>query len=156
VAGIVMNTDGIDTVNLRTLGGTDNVTVGDLTGTDVNTVNVDLSGFDNTPDGAADTVTVDGTDGNDKVKLENGDDGSLVVDGLAAETHVSGGDQLDDVDVQALGGDDSLTTGVGVTGSVQATFDGGEGNDVARYVGTSGDDLIGIARTGVTTAGAFS
>ena len=42
VANITMDTDSIEHVNLRTLGGADTVTIGDLAGTDVKTVDVDL------------------------------------------------------------------------------------------------------------------
>ena len=47
-----MDTDGIETVHVATLGGADTVFVADLDGTDVKTVDVDLGAAD----GAADTV----------------------------------------------------------------------------------------------------
>jgi Ca2+-binding RTX toxin-like protein len=141
VAAVTMDLDGVDTVGVRTLGSPDVVTVGDLTGTDTRTVAVDLG----TPDGAADTINVTGTANNDRTKLTNADNGGLEVDGLAARTQVTGGDAMDDVDVQTVGGDDTMATGVAVTSPVQATFDGGGGNDTSLYQGTSGDDQIGIA-----------
>ena len=71
VADVTMDLNGIDTLNLNTLGSADTVTVGDLTGTDLRHANVDLSGTpgSGTGDGASDTVTVDGTDGADDVKV---------------------------------------------------------------------------------------
>ena len=43
-ANITMDTNGVETVDFNALGGADIVTVDDLTGTDVNAVNVDLAG----------------------------------------------------------------------------------------------------------------
>ena len=59
------------TVNVNALGGADTVTVNDLSGTDVTSVNLDLAG---TPgSGAAtaqaDTVIVNGTNGNDNISV---------------------------------------------------------------------------------------
>ena len=42
VANITMDTNGVEQVDLNALGGADTVTVNDLTGTDVDKVNVDL------------------------------------------------------------------------------------------------------------------
>ena len=46
VAAVTMDLDGIEQANVRALGGADNVTVGDLTGTGLKTANVDLAAFD--------------------------------------------------------------------------------------------------------------
>ena len=43
VANITMDTNDVETVDFRALGGADTVTVGDLTGTDVRTVKTDLA-----------------------------------------------------------------------------------------------------------------
>ena len=64
VASIVMDTDGVERVDFIALGGADNVTVNDLTGTDVTKVNVDLGAVaGGAGDGAADRVSVFGTNG---------------------------------------------------------------------------------------------
>ena len=72
VANVTMDLNGIEAVNLSTLGSADTVTVGDLTGTDLTKANIDLSGVPGSGagDGAADTVIVDGTDGADNVDVE--------------------------------------------------------------------------------------
>ena len=54
-------------IDFRALGGADNIVVGDLSGTDVTEVNIDLRGPNGGGDGAADTVTVNGTQGDDVV-----------------------------------------------------------------------------------------
>jgi Ca2+-binding RTX toxin-like protein len=147
VAAITMDLDGIDTIAVRALGSADTITVGDLAGTATHTVAVDPGA-----DGANDVVNVLGTSGDDRVRLSNADNGALEVDGFAARTQVSGGDPSDDVDLQSRDGDDTHTAGVGVTSTVQATFDGGPGTDASRYDGSSGDDQIGIALNGTAEA----
>jgi len=118
-----MDTNGIETVNVRPLGGTDNVTVGDLTGTDVDTVSVDLSGTSNTPDGAADTVTVDGTSRRDRVDVSRF--GSTIsVAGLQAETNIFGSDPtLDTLQIQTFEGTDDVTVAQDVADLIVPVID---------------------------------
>ena len=65
IANVVMDLDDVESIEFRALGGTDNVTVGDLSGTDLTRVDVDERGSAGGGDGAADTVTVNGTQGPD-------------------------------------------------------------------------------------------
>ncbi len=157
VADVTMDLNGIDTLNLNTLGSADTVTVGDLTGTDLRHANVDLSGTpgSGTGDGAADTVTVDGTDGADNVKVGS-TGGDVLVSGLYATVDVGGADATGDkVDVNTLGGDDTIKAGLGLSSPAEVDVDGGVGNDTAVYSGTASDDTIGIAPSadGVATFG---
>ena len=100
VANITMDTHGVETVDFNALGGPDLVTVNDLTGTDVKSVDVDLAatlgGSDG--DGQPDSVVVNGTDGNDTINV-SGDTDAVKVSGLAATVNVVhpevGNDQLD-------------------------------------------------------------
>src|SRR4029453_8211660 len=63
---ITMDTRGVERVDFNALGGADPVTVNDLTGTDVTSVNVDLAGTigGGAGDGSGDRVVVNGTNGN--------------------------------------------------------------------------------------------
>ena len=54
VANITMDLNGVENIQFNALGGADTITVNDLTGTNVNQVNLDLGGND----GAADTVII--------------------------------------------------------------------------------------------------
>src|SRR4051812_8944228 len=56
VAAINMDLSTVEQVNVRTLGGADAMTVGDLAGTGVRAVAANLSGFDGNGDAAADRV----------------------------------------------------------------------------------------------------
>ena len=54
--------------------------------------------------------------------------------------------------VQALGGADTVTMTVGVTGAIPLHMDGGEGDDTARYNGSNGPDPIALLRNGTEVA----
>jgi hypothetical protein len=69
VAAVTLDVNDVEQANVRTLGGADNVTVGDLTGTGLTTANVDLAAFDGTGDGAADTVSLNGGDKAEHVRV---------------------------------------------------------------------------------------
>jgi Ca2+-binding RTX toxin-like protein len=145
VGGITMDLNGIERLAIRALGGTDTVFVSsDLAGTGLKSVDVDLDASGGGGDGAPDTVVAQGTAAADDIGLSNAN-GALVVGGLATETRVSGGESIDTVGVAGLGGDDMLTTAVGVNALPQVRFDGGEGDDALRYNGTAGDDQLSIA-----------
>ena len=158
VANVTQDMNGIENVALNTLGGTDNVTVGDLTGTDLKHANVDLSATGGSGDGQPDTVIANGTDGADTVRVGSDPTGDVVVSGLAAQLRVSGseaatsGSPGDTVQVDTLGGDDTITNGIGVSGPAGIGIDGGEGSDTVTYSGTQGDDTIGIAPNGTAVS----
>ena len=63
VANVTMDLDDVEHIDFRALGGADNIVVGDLSGTDVTQVDLDLRGPAGGGDGAADTVTVNGHPG---------------------------------------------------------------------------------------------
>ena len=84
VANVTMDLDDVEDIDFRALGGADNIVVGDLTGTDVTPIGLDLRGPNGGGDGAADTVTVNGTQGAD-VFGAAGDAGGVNVFGLKAD-----------------------------------------------------------------------
>ena len=109
VAAIAMDFDNIQRLDLRALGGSDAITVNDLTGTELKSANVDLGAFDGTGDGAADTVTVNGTNRADRVQVTRS--GSQVLTtGLAAQTTIDGSEGVNDtLRINTLDGRDSVT-----------------------------------------------
>jgi hypothetical protein len=109
IAGITMDFDGIEGVAIRALGSSDAITVVDLDGTAVKTVDVDLSGFDGNGDGAADAVTVNGTDRRDVVDVTR-TGSQVLVSGLAAQTRIVGSEPaVDSLRVQTGAGNDDVT-----------------------------------------------
>src|SRR5213079_3170800 len=122
-------------------GGADTISIGDMTGATVKQISIDLAGVpgDTVPDGAADTITVNGTGGDDVISLALVN-GALVIDGLASQVVIEHFDFTDTIRINGLGGDDVITaTGVGL-GGPHLVFDGGEGADV--LIGSAGSDTL--------------
>src|SRR3954451_4212191 len=144
VAAITMGLDTVEAVAIAARGGADVITAGDLTGSDVKTVDVDLGAAD----GAADTVIASGSVDADQVRVVN-DDGAVATGGLAGQTRVTGGEaDIDTLQIAAGGGDDTVTAKVGVAGSIPVSVDGGSGSDTAQYTGASDADSISVVRNG--------
>jgi hypothetical protein len=123
---ITMDTAGVERVVFNALGGADVVTINDLSGTDVDSVNVDLAGSlaGTTGDGQADHVVVNATNGNDAIDV-SGDTSEVKVGGLAATISVLHTDGANDrLDVNTLDGFNTLTTAGLAAGSIQLFFDG--------------------------------
>ncbi len=116
-----MDLDAVEAIRLRTLLGNEHVTIGDLTGTDLARVDVDLAAVrgGTTSDNQKDFVTVDGTAGTDTVAV-TASGATISVDGLAAAVRVTHADpEGDRLDIDTLGGDDQVSIGAGVDGLVQ-------------------------------------
>jgi Ca2+-binding RTX toxin-like protein len=139
VANVTMDLSGIERIQLNTLGGADTVTVNDLTRTDVTQVAIDLGAQPGTPggDGAADTIVINGTNGNDAITVTN-NNGVVTISGLAEEVTISNFEANDRIVINGLGGDDAITAS-GLTGML-FTANGGDGNDV--LVGSPGNDIL--------------
>jgi Ca2+-binding RTX toxin-like protein len=123
---VLMDTAGVERVDFNALGGPDVVTVNDLKATDVRTVNVDLASAlgGAAGDGQADRVTVVGTDGNDKIDV-SGDAAAAKVSGLAAVVRVLHPEAaLDRIDINTLGGVDSVASAALAAGTIQLFVDG--------------------------------
>jgi hypothetical protein len=122
---VTMDTDDVEIVDDNALGGTDNVTVNDLSGTDVTQTNIDLafatgSSFS---DGIADNVVVNGTSGDDNIDI-NGNGSGADVTGLATAVSVTHADPTEDtLSVNTLAGTDHVAT-TGVAGLIQVLIDG--------------------------------
>jgi hypothetical protein len=120
---VTMDTDGVEIVDDNVVGGADNVTVNDLTGTDVTQTNIDLAGaFGGTAgDGAVDNVVVNGTNGDDNIAI-NGNGPGADVTGLATAVSVKHAEPTDTLSVNTLAGTDHVATN-GVFG-LQVVADG--------------------------------
>jgi Ca2+-binding RTX toxin-like protein len=141
VGNIVMDLNGVDGLQLNTLGGVDTTTVNDLTGTDLVRINIDQGAAigGTTGDGAADTVIVHGTAGDDNIGVF-GNGTSYSVSGLAALVTVQNSEATDALTINALGGNDGITASTLPAGVVKLTIDGGAGND--SILGGQGDDSL--------------
>ena len=141
VANVTMDLNGVEHIQFNALGGADNVTVNDLTGTDVTQVTIDLAGIagGKTGDGQTDTVTVNGTTGSDNITLANSGD-EITVSGLAAQVTIDHADKGDLLVVNGLGGDDVIDASNLAADHINLTLNGGTGNDV--LIGSHGNDTV--------------
>ena len=84
---ITMDLNGVEEIDFNAFGGTDNVTVNDLSATDLAVVNLDLRNANGSGDGQADTVIVNGTGGDDAFQIASFDNGTGV--GVAGSLFLS-------------------------------------------------------------------
>ena len=142
VGGITMDLTALEQVDLASVGGNDTLTVDDLTGTDVKTVNNDLAATlgGTTPGaGTAETI-VNGTNGPDSI-VATGSGGSATVTGLAATVNVVHGDaSRDQLAINALGGNDRVDASALHADAAKLGVDGGAGDDT--LLGGAGADVL--------------
>ena len=85
-----MDLNDVEQIDFNALGGADNVSVHDMSGTDVVQVNIDLAGTLNgsAADNVADTIPIFGTEGDDVILL-SADNGFMTINGLATQINVT-------------------------------------------------------------------
>lgn len=128
IANVSLDLNELERVGFDASGGADTVTVGDLTGTDVQSAEIDLNAVGGGNDGAPDTVIAKGTDAADNISVRRAE--PLVVDGLAAETRVTGAQQ------------DDVVSADGAAGADTASYDGTEAADTIQLVPVGGDHRV--------------
>jgi Ca2+-binding RTX toxin-like protein len=142
VGGITMDLNALEQVDVASVAGNDTLTVDDLTGTDVKTVNNDLAATlgGTTPGaGTAETI-VNGTNGPDSI-VATGSRGSATVTGLAATVNVVHGDaSRDELGIFALAGNDRVDASALKADAAKLGEDGGTGDDT--LLGGAGADVL--------------
>jgi hypothetical protein len=140
---ITMDTHGVERVDFNALGGADAVTVNDLTGTDVKSVNLDLAGTlgGTTGDGQTDQVVVNGTNANDAIAVA-GDTSGVTVSGLHTQVAIQHQEPTDKLSVEGLAGDDNISATGLAAGAITEFLDGGDGNDTIAG-GPGAETLLG-------------
>jgi Ca2+-binding RTX toxin-like protein len=142
VGSITMDLDNLENITVNALGGADAITVNNLAGTDTKKIDINLAGTlgGTTGDGQADTVTVNGTSGNNVIDIV-GAGTSYSVTGLAAGVNVTGSEGANDaLVVNGGGGNDTISAATLPAGITKLTIDGGIGNDT--IVGSQGADIL--------------
>jgi len=150
VANITMDLNDVERIDVTALGGADYVVIHDLTGTDVGEVDIDLGASPGgvTGDGQADSVTIQGGNGQEFIDIiANGN--SVAVVGASAFVSIRTAEAGDTLAVQGLGGDDRISASTVPATSMSLTLDGGVGDDTIfggqgadRLIGGDGDDFV--------------
>ncbi len=121
VGNIRMDMRGVERLDLTALGGADRVTIDDMTRTDFRKADVDLSNA-GVGDGAADVVTVVGTQQPDNVAVTT--NGSRIdVFGLKTTTSLTGSELADQLQVRTLAGNDNVAVDPAVNALIGVAVD---------------------------------
>jgi Ca2+-binding RTX toxin-like protein len=148
VANITMDLNGVEQIDLNALGGADQLTVNDITGTDLTEIQTNLAGSQGGDDGAADQVIVNGTPQADVIDAR-GAGGKVIVTGLQAVVGITNANAAQDtLTINGVGGDDlirgsgdKLISGSGLAAdAIGFVVDGGDGDDV--IIGGDGNDSL--------------
>jgi hypothetical protein len=124
LGNVTMDTAGLERIDFAALGGADLVTVNDLTGTDLSSLQVDLEGVPGAGDGEPDRIVVNATNGDDAVDV-SGDAGSVLVSGLAPKFEILHTEAANDrLEVNTLAGRDTVDSGGLAAGVIQLFVDG--------------------------------
>jgi Ca2+-binding RTX toxin-like protein len=141
VGNVTMDLNGVEHIQLNAAGGADTVTVNDLTGTDVTQIAVDLAASGTTSgDGQPDNVIVNGTAGDDAIKIASSG-GAVTVSGLAAQVTIAHAEGANDtLTVNGLGGNDTIDASALNAGRINLVINGGDGDDT--ITGSNGNDTV--------------
>ena len=140
IANVTMDLDDVEDIDFRALGGTDNVVVNDLSGTDVVEVDTNLTAAGGAGDALADNVIVRGTNGDD-IAQAFGDATGVSVVGFATRVNITGAEAANDRLTLDMAAGDDVVEGSGLAaGSIQLTADGGPGADI--LIGGEGNDVL--------------
>ena len=122
---ITMDLNDTEFIDVQALGGADNAVVNDTTGTDLKRVTFDLEAAigGGVGDGAADSVTVNGTNDPDDIQV-TASEGAVDVNGVLPTVQIDHSEVANDkLTVNGLGGDDDVAIGRDVAALIQTLVD---------------------------------
>ena len=122
LGNIFMDTNDVEAIDLRALGGADQLTAGDATGTELVALFADLAPTIGGAggDGLVDSITVLGTPGDDTISV-TGANGAVQVAGLASTLDVTNADPTDRLTVTGNGGTDTIDSAGLAAGTIELT-----------------------------------
>jgi Ca2+-binding RTX toxin-like protein len=139
IAAVNMDLDGVERTTVDLLGGADAVVVGDLGGTDLRQLQLNLAGFNGAGDASTDSVTLNATNAADTVKVTS-EGGAAAVNGLAVSVAIQGAESQDRLVINGQGGNDVIDAVAFNDGQMALTINGGLGDD--QLLGSAGNDLF--------------
>lgn len=142
VGNVTVDTGDIERINIAAFGGADQIFVGDLSGSSVTEVHLDLAGSvgGSAGDGQQDTVIINGTNGADQIVMKGSTAGASVT-GLHATVHIRRSEaNLDRIQINGLGGNDVIDASGTTANVAKLALHGGLGDDV--LIGSAGADEV--------------
>jgi Ca2+-binding RTX toxin-like protein len=141
VGNVTMDLDGLEEIDFNALGGADTITVNNQDATELSQVNLDLDSSAGLGDGQADTVILNGTDGDDLGQIASFGTSIVANVGRFPFVNITGAERANDhLAVNALGGNDVMDTSFLSANSIGLTLNGGDGDDVLE--GGAGNDTL--------------
>ena len=124
VAAITLDVNGVETVNINTLGGADTLTFNRLAGSGVTLVNADLTGTGGIDDGAADVVVLAGTAGSDTFNFV-ANAGAIDASGFGALVRVQDAiNSTDTISITGVGNDSVNINGSSIADTMTVVANG--------------------------------
>src|SRR5262249_21343211 len=110
VANIVMDLNDVEAIDLNTLRGADTVTLNDVTGTDLTSINLNLAATIGGTDGdtKADSVIVNGSNAADNIQVTNSAGGITITGAQPALVTIKAVEAIDGLGIRGNGGDDNI------------------------------------------------
>jgi Ca2+-binding RTX toxin-like protein len=149
VGNVTIDLNDVEAIDFLARGASDTVVVGDLSGTEVTEVRLDLAASaGGGGDGRSDTVTIEGTGVADVVGVV-AENGGIRVEGLQATVSISDPEPGDQLIIDTLGGGDSILAGAAGDDAIELVLEGGLGGDTLfgsegadTFAGGDGDDFV--------------
>ena len=129
VANINIDANSIEQLYMRTLGGADNVSAGDLSGTGVKSLVIDLQASGGGGDGQIDSVTIHGSAKSDTLKVFNVG-ANFTIAGLPWHTEIRGRETMDNVSLVTGDGNDRINLAAIAVGAGSIAVSSESGNDI--------------------------
>ena len=141
VGNIVMDLNDVEAIDFNARGGADIITVNDLSGTDVTQMSLSLESAPGSGigDGQADTVVVNGTNGDDSITLGAAGN-NVMVTGLPVAVSIIASEPMDKLTVNGQAGADVINASGLASNITMLTLNGGAGADL--IIGSQGNDLV--------------
>ncbi len=148
VGNVTMDLDGIETMDVNALGGSDTITVNDTSATDLSSINLNLDNSAGNGDGQTDAVVINGTERDDHIQiLPFGSGTRIAVLGLFSRVNIVGTDgTIDHLTVNALAGNDTVDVSALPDNLIGLTVNLGDGQ------GTTATTTTTTLRTSTATA----
>lgn len=149
VGNVVMDLNDVERIELQALAGVDTISIGDVAGTDLKLVAVDLAGTTpGTGDVSGDNIAVTGSKAANTVNVTQAG-GVISVAGYAAKVTIANAEATDALFLQSLAGNDKISAATLAANAIKLYIDGGTGNDsltgsvsVDTLIGGEGNDTV--------------